>query len=145
MNENPGEVLGALLKQALGTAQNLLDKSQALHPFAITHAPGNDGQILFGDPSADSGETLDILYKQLRNLAKSGSIVAFAMVVEVSMTNRDSGRTQDAVHVSMEHLSYPGGDACVVPFSHEGGQVKWGRLARVQATPAVWQHEQMNG
>jgi len=140
MTESPGQTLARLHKQAFGTAARFIPITNPMPPFAITEVPDGKGELIGSAPDANPNETIQSFFVQFRELAKKGELTAFALGLEVTVTNRDTGAKQDALQIRMEHVRYKGGTACIVPFVREGDSIKWGKLSEIKAQPMVWDH-----
>lgn len=134
----PGDTLATLLQQAIATANKSIPLRDPILPFVITVADDGSGHMHTGSPDENEAVIVEALYNNLKEEAEAGSVLAFALVLEVSVTNQETGDAQDAIRINMEHAEHPDGESCAIPFARSADTVQWGRVARLPPEPRVW-------
>ena len=134
----PGDTLATLLQQAIATANKLIPLRNPIIPFVITLAEDGSGHMHTGSPEENESVIVEALYNNLQEEAKNGTVIAFALVLEVSVTNNETGNAQDAIRINMEHAEHPDGESCAIPFARSGDKIQWGKVARLPPEPKVW-------
>jgi len=134
----PGDTLATLLQQAIATANKLIPLRNPIIPFVITVAEDGSGHMHTGSPEENESIIVDALYNNLQEEAAAGTVTAFALVLEVSITNKETGSAQDAIRINMEHAQHPDGESCAIPFARSEDKVQWGKVTRLPPESKVW-------
>jgi hypothetical protein len=135
----PKEEIEQLLNYLLPSAEEKLKEEGEFHPYAAMVAA--DGEVM--SVTAAMGEDPDVagllvaLHEELRQRAATGSIRASGIAADVTLTDPDSGETQDAVQVELDHADTDAVDI-FVPYETAGDGVKFGELVAAQGREPVF-------
>ena len=135
----PNEEIEQLLNYLLPSAEEKLKVEGEFHPYAAMVA--SDGEVMsvtaaLGD-EPNVADLLVALHEELRQRAATGAIRASGIAADVTLTDPDSGETQDAVQVELDHADTDAVDI-YVPYETAGEAVKFGELVAAQGREPVF-------
>ncbi len=103
MNQETQRELDELIETCLNSIQKIVHDEQDFLPYVITNNMEGKGQVLTVDPSLDEEQALTGIYSILGKQAMSGELKSFGVVMDVKMTDKDTGEQVDAIRVAIEH------------------------------------------
>src|SRR6266700_935200 len=134
------EHLNSVLDEGLRFGVDLLERRGEFYPFAVieTFAGAVEHvQGLTGSEYPPSDDVLRVLRDRLRREALSGTMRACAIISDVRIRKRDTGKIAgDAIRADVEDIE-EGAVTCFLPYSIIGGEVRTGTIRAEPASAVV--------
>jgi len=115
----PREQMDNLLDEGIRLALYLLGKNKEFFPFAVAidrNEKIKHIEAYTGEEQPPSDAVIELLQRGLRANAERGEIIGAAIVADIRLRERDSGDSQDAIKVEIEHKQ-ASPVTCYLPYS----------------------------
>jgi len=140
---NPKEKAEELLGVLIPFAEQLLVEHGEFFPFAGRMA--KDGQFnhvagYAGEEQPPSDEIRRLIEAGLREQASRGECDLAIVITNVSLTDQETGDTEDAIHAAIEHRAGYFADV-FFPYSVSGGSLEYGDAKAQPRTPTIFEEQ----
>jgi len=130
-----------VLDEGIRVATRLLEKNGEFYPFAIVrHAEGELRHLEAGtnDEFPVSDRVIQLLQSGLRDGASTGKYKTTSIVSDVSMRDRVTGITTDAIRVDIDDCEEDP-VTCYLPYTIKNTGIEWGNIVAEQGTLVIFQ------
>jgi len=137
MSEEVAREVEELIQLCLSSIKKMVHDEEEFLPYVITNRVSSKGELLGVDQAMNTEQALSGIYSILGEQAESGDLTSFAVILDVKMTNKDTGQQLDAIRIAIEHRH---GDPVTlfIPYTVSEEGKKYGEMKTVPGERIVF-------